>query len=302
MGGRHMNLQMLAIFDAVLLEGNVTRAAARIGISQSSASKGLSQLREIVGDPLFLRSGSGVAPTHKAMEIADTVRFALGSLGALTSRSDSFDPTASRIRFHVGATDYVSFVLMPALAKRLAEVAPFVSLEVHPIEPVVPEELLLLGKVDIVLSSVRSVSHPIYRQELFHDGYVCMWRHGHPFGIGPITIEQFASARHLAIPRQNGARERVLQDVMQKLGVSRDVALQVPQMLAIPATLTETNLVATVARRTALMFADTHPLVICTHPLPLSRFSVSQLWHARTQKSHSQQWLRGLIASVALTL
>mgnify|MGYP000005099028 FL=1 len=302
MDGRHLDLQLLAIFDAVLLEGNVTRAAARIGISQSSASKGLSQLRQIVGDPLFLRSGRGVTPTHKAIEIADKVRLVLGSLGSLTSPGNSFDPATSRIRFNIGATDYVSFVLLPVLARRLAKIAPFVSLEVHPIEPAVPEELLLLGKADIVLSSVRSVSHPIYRQELFRDGYVCLWRRGHPYGTGPITVEQFASARHLAMPRQNGARERVLQDVMQGLGIARDVALQVPQMLAIPATLSETDLIATVARRTALAFADTYALQISAHPLPLGRFSVSQLWHARTQSSQSQRWLRDVIASVAQTL
>lgn len=212
MSGRHVDLQMLAIFDAVLVERNVTRAAAKIGISQSSVSKGLSQLRAIVGDPLFLRSRTGVTPTHKAIEIADRVRLALSSLGSLTSQNDSFNPRTSRIRFHLGATDYVSFVLLPTLVRRLAAIAPLVSLEVLPIEPVIPEELLLLGKADIVLSSARSVCHPIYRQELFRDDYVCLWRLGHPLGDGPITVEQFASARHLAIPRQNGARERALQD------------------------------------------------------------------------------------------
>src|SRR5690606_38589877 len=153
----------------------VTRAAERVGISQSSASKGLAQLRDHFGDPLFLRSGRGVAPTHKAMEIAERVRNALSSLGSLASRDEPFDPATARTLFHIGATDYVSFVLLPALVQRLARIAPHASIEVHPIEPAMPEELLLLGKADIVLSSVRSVSHPIYRQELFRDGYVCLW-------------------------------------------------------------------------------------------------------------------------------
>jgi DNA-binding transcriptional LysR family regulator len=149
---------------------------------------------------------------------------------------------------------------------------------------------------------VRSVSHPVYRQELFRDGYVCLWRQGHPFGTGPIDVEQFASARHLAMPRQTGARERVLQDVLQRLGIFRDVALQVPHMLAIPATLAETDLIATVARRTAVAFAENYSLAISPHPLPLGRFSVSQLWHARTQVSQAQRWLRDVIASASQTL
>lgn len=297
-----LDFQWLAVFDALLVEGNVTRAAARVGVSQSSASKALAQLRAHFGDPLFLRSGRGVAPTHKALEISERVRAALTSLSMLRAGGDVFTPAESRMRFHVGATDYVSFVLLPALAKVLAREAPFITLEVHPIEPAMPEELLLLGKADIVLSSVRSVSHPIYRQELFRDGYVSLWRKGHPLGRGPLSLEQFASARHLSMPRQNGARERVLQDVLQRLGIARDVALQVPHMLAIPVTLAETDLIATVARRTAVAFARSYPLHISATPLPMSRFSVSQLWHARTQKSAAAQWLRGVIAEVAVSL
>ena len=128
---------------------------------------------------------------------------------------------------------------------------------------------------------------------------MCLCRAGHPALADPVPIEQFVSSRHLAMPRQNGARERVLQDTLQRLGVTRDVAVQVPHMLAIPATLTATDLVATMACRVAREFAARHPLQVLAHPLPLPDFPVSQLWHDRTRRSPSHQWLRDTVYDLA---
>lgn len=299
---KNIDLGLLVIFDAVLRECNVTRAAHRIGMSQSTVSKGIAQLRVLFGDPLFLRCGSGMVPTHKALEAAANVRQAIGLLNGLTCTDEGFDPATARQNFNVGTTDYVSYVLMPALMSRLEQIAPGVSITIHPIEPEVPEEMLLTGKVDLVLSSVTSVSHPIHRMELFKDQYVCVRRLAHPLCGAPMTVEQFASSRHLAMPRQSGARDRMLQDVLQRMGLSRDVALQVPHMLAIPATLVATDLVATVAERLAKVFAERYPLEVSPHPLSLESFSVSQLWHSRTQESLSQRWLRDTIVAIAKTL
>ncbi|MBV7481433.1 LysR family transcriptional regulator [Bordetella sp. BOR01] len=299
---KNVDLNLLLVFDAVLAEKNVTRAARRLGASQSAVSKGLAQLRIVFGDALFLRDGRGVVPTHKALEIAEHVRQAILALNALVSPADAFDAQTARAHFDIGATDYVSLVLLPVLVRKLSEVAPAVSLTVHAIDHWMPEEMLLAGKADLVLSSVSAVTFPLYRQALFDDGYVCLCREHHPLLADTLTVEQFASCRHLSMPRQNGARERVLQDVMQRMGVSREVTVQVPHMLAIPATLAATDLIATLALRVARTFAQLHALRIVPHPLPLGSFSVSQIWHDRTHKSAPQQWLRGVIASVAAGL
>ncbi|ARP78958.1 LysR family transcriptional regulator [Bordetella genomosp. 6] len=296
---KHLDLNLLMIFDAILAEGHVTRAAERLAMSQSAVSKGLAQLRQAFGDPLFLRASRGVVPTHRALEIADQVRQAIAALNNLASPVTEFDARSARAHFNIGATDYVSFVLLPGLMRRLQETAPHVSLTLHDMESMMPEEMLLAGKVDLVISSVTSVNFPIYRQELFRDHYVCLCRVGHPALADPVPIEQFVSGRHLAMPRQNGARERVLQDTLQRLGVTRDVAVQVPHMLAIPATLTATDLMATMAHRVAREFAARHPLQVLAHPLPLPDFPVSQLWHDRTRRSPSHQWLRDTVYDLA---
>lgn len=297
---RALDLNLLVIFDAILAEGNVTRAAERIAMSQSTVSKGLAQLRTVFGDPLFLRAGRGVVPTHKALEISPGVRQAIQALQNLTQPSEAFDPRTSRLHFNIGATDYVTFVLLPALLTRLERIAPHVSITMHDVESRVPEEMLLSGKVDLALSTVVSVNFPIYRQELFQDHYVCVMRDGHPLASGgAITSEQFVACRQLSMPRQNGARERVLQDAIQREGLTRDVAVQVPHMLAIPPILAAGNLISTVANRAAQEFARLHPLRVLPHPLSVPGFAISQLWHDRTQRSASQQWLRETIGQIA---
>jgi len=302
MSGKHLDLQLLMVFDAIMSERNVTRAAERLSIGQPAVSKALTQLREVFGDPLFLRSGRGVIPTYKALEIADEVREAIAALNGLLGPTEDFDPGSARAEFNLGATDYVSLVLLPHLMKRLDKMAPRLSIKVQMIEPMTPEEMLLTGKVDLVLSTVTTTSFPIYRQELFRDSYVCVGREGHPMLRAAPTLEQFAACRHLAMPRQNGARELVLQDVMQRFGVNRNVAMQIPYLLAAPPILLATDLIMTLASRAAVALAQLHPLRVSAHPLPLPEFPVFQLWHDRTHRSASHRWLRDEIAAAGAQL
>lgn len=157
---KHLDLNLLMIFDAILAEGHVTRAAERLAMSQSAVSKGLAQLRQAFGDPLFLRASRGVVPTHRALEIADQVRQAIAALNSLAGPVTEFDARSAHAHFNIGATDYVSFVLLPGLMRRLQETAPHVSLTLHDMESMMPEEMLLAGKVDLVISSVASVNFP----------------------------------------------------------------------------------------------------------------------------------------------
>ncbi|MGD9945455.1 MAG: LysR family transcriptional regulator [Burkholderiaceae bacterium] len=313
MSAKHLDLQLLAIFDAIMSERNVTRAADRLALSQPAVSKGLMQLREVFGDPLFLRSGRGVVPTHRALELTEEVRKAITALNGLLGPAPVFDPGSARAEFNIGATDYVSLVLLPGLMERLGKGASRVSIKVQMIEPLTPEEMLLTGKVDLALSTVTSTSFPLHREELFRDAYVCVCRDGHPLlseGAAQDvlaarrvpTLAQFAASRHLAMPRQNGAREMILQDVMQRAGVSRDVAMQIPYLLAVPPVLLATDLIMTLASRAAAALAQQHPLCVLPHPLPLPEFPVFQIWHDRTHRSASHRWLRDEIAAAAARL
>lgn len=293
-----LGLNLLLIFDAILAEGNVTRAAERLQINQSTVSKGLAQLRKVFDDPLFLRAGRGVVPTHKASELAEDVRQAIAALHKLTEPAEAFEPATAHLHFNIGATDYVAFVMLPALLAALARQAPHVTLAIH--DAAGPEEMLLSGKVDLALSTVAAASFPLYRQELFHDRYVCMYRRGHPLlQETGITLEQFFACQHLSMPRQNGARERILQDAIQREGLTREVTVQVPHMLAIAPTLEATDLISTVAGRVARAVSATHAVQAVAHPLELPGFAISQLWHDRTQRSASHEWLRRLIATLS---
>ncbi|TCT09597.1 DNA-binding transcriptional LysR family regulator [Paralcaligenes ureilyticus] len=282
-----------------MVERNVTRAADRVEISQSSASKDLTQLRILFGDPLFLRTRRGVVPTHKALEVAEDVRRAIQALNNLSKARGEFEPQTAQVEFNIGATDYVSFVLLPKLLEKLTSSAPSTRITIHDIDQLPAEEMLLSSKVDLVLSSAASVSFPLYRQELFRDNYVCVSRKNHPAIKKNFTLAQFLACRHLGMPGQNGGRERVLPDVMRQMELSRDVAIYLPHLLSVPPMLIATNLVMMLASRVAEAFAAAYPIKIYKHPLRLGDFGVYQLWHERTHRSQSHQWLRALIKSTS---
>ena len=292
-----MDLTLLLIFEAVMAELNVTRAAARLDMNQSSVSKGLSELRDIFNDPLFLRTAKGVVPTHRAGELAGSIHNAINVLsGLLASGTEKkFDPANARMVFNVAATDYVSFVLLPKLLKNILEVAPGIRIMVHDIGNTSPEEILLSGKADLVLSAVGSVTFPVYRQEIFCDSYVCLARENHPIAKDTMSTDVFRSCDHIAMPGQNGSKERMLADLMQRIGLSRSVPVHLPHFLSVPPILTNTNLIITIARKIAEDFCKTYPLKVFEHPLPLDKFGIYQLWHDRTNLSESHQWFRKTI-------
>lgn len=294
-----MDRMLLRIFEAVMSERNVTRAAERLNLHQSTVSKGLSQLRERFGDALFLRNGRGVVPTHRALELAEPVHRALSALDDLLVPASTFQASRADTRFAVAANDYVCAILLPDLLARLALEAPAVEIHVQSVGDAVPDELLTSGRVDLVLSGFGNISYPLHRQRIFSDHYVCVARAGHPAFANGFSLDAFVAARHLAIPRQTGAREMVLQDAMQRLGVERHVAVQVPHMLAVPTVLAATDLIATIGLRMAGFFRRHHDLAMAPLPVPVDEFGVYALWHNRTHASPSHQWLRQVIAGLS---
>lgn len=297
---RQLDIQLLAVFEALLTEQNVTRAAERVNLSQSATSKALGRLREMFGDPLFMRSPRGVTPTHRAMELAPRIRHMLEAARALLDTQGEFDALSATTVFNVAASDYISFVLLPVLIPFLETMAPGTRLAVHDLNQLTPEEMLLSGRVDLALASVARVSRPLHRQEVFHDEYVCVGRSGQ--GGRTMELPDFVNARQLVIPRQNGGGMAVVDDALAQLSLSREVVASVPHFMSIPGVLSSTDLVATVPSRVGTFFAGKFDLKVYPHPLSLPRFAISQVWHHRTDTSASHRWLRENVARVCATL
>lgn len=294
-----VDLNLLRVLDVLLAERHVTRAAGRLGLTQSAASHALARLRAQLGDPLLVRGPRGaLVPTARAEALQPVVAHALAELAAVW-RGGGFTPATARRNFHLAAGDYAELVLLPALVARLAALAPGVELFVR----TVPEDVagaLASGAVDAVLAPARprDLTGGCFQRALFDETFTCAVRAAHPGARGRLTLDRFCALDHLLIaPR--GTAGGFVDDALAALGRRRRVALAVPHFLIAPLVLAGTDLIATVPRRIATAFAPMVDLALRPPPIELTGFTTHLLWHERAAADPAQRWLRDQIVAVA---
>ena len=290
---RAVNLNLLAAFDALLEERNVTRAASRMGVTQSAMSSSLAQLRVLFDDPLFRRTPRGIEPTPRALELGDPIRRGLALFDrALTPRS--FDPRSESRVFVLATSDYVEFVLLPPLLKRLAREAPGVRLEVRPWGLQQVPKTLHTGEVDLMIGFYNEV--PAHHAEtlLFDEHYVCIARKGHP-GLGrKPTLKSWLAQKHVLVSQQAGSPGTVDRALAAR-DLKRTIGARVSHFLLVPTLVAQTDLVAAVNARVATAFAGSLALRVFPPPLPLPKGRIGQVWHEQLEHDPAQRWFRQLI-------
>lgn len=292
---RSIDVNLLVALDALLDERSVTRAAERMGVSQSAMSRTLARLRELVGDPLLVRNVNEMERTPVAEDLCGPLREALGRLDALVTEREAFDPASSTRSFRLELTDHVAVALLPALLPRLRTQAPGVDLEVAPPEGE-PEARLIERRTELFIGGVVQDVPGLFRQALFEEELVCVVRHDHPAREDLHRIDRYAALDHLMISPRGTSREGVVDRALAAHDLQRRVVLRLPQFLVAPLVVASTDLVATIPRRVAEALAHDGRLAIVAPPLPLASFTVHQVWHERHHHDHGHRWLRQQVA------
>lgn len=290
-----IDLNLLVAFDVLMQERNVTRAAGRLGLTQSAMSHTLSRLRVLFADPILARRGSEMVKTALAEQLEGPIRQALSDLGGLVRSRVAFDPATAKRVFRVASSDYGQLVVLPKLVARIAAEAPFVDLVVK--TPSHPERVLGDGTFDVAIAPARpETPSGIQRTRLFADRLVVLMRREHPAAHGALDLERYLSLRHALIaPR--GGRGGMVDDVLADLGRERRIVLTVPSFLVAPRVLLDADVVLTAPERLARSVADL-PLVIRDLPLDVPAFGFFLLWHERSHHDPAHVWLRARIADV----
>src|SRR5580658_9972979 len=297
-----IDLNLLVALDALLAERSVTRAAFRIGITQSAASHALARLRKLTGDELLVRGRSGMVPTVRAEAMGAPLRRALEDITGTLSSPLTFDPKTARLRVFIGTSDYSELVLLPGIMARLAREAPGVELRVLTLGDD-PASELSSGKLDIVLMPppLGEGAPGIRGQRILRDRFVCVARNGHPLAKRKaLTVSRFAGAIHALISPW-GMEGGFVDDALARLGLKRRVAVAVPHFLAAPHIIASSDLLLTVPERVAQVVAGPLNLAVLAPPqeLELTGFTMSILWHERTHEDPARRWLRDLIVAEA---
>lgn len=293
-----LDLNLLRVLDALLVERHLTRAARRVGLSQPAMSHALSRLRARFGDPLFVRTPQGLVPTARAEQVEGPLRESLAAIARCLEGGARFDAAAATRAFTVATADYGSFVLAPSLIARITRDAPGVDLWVRTIADD-PFAQLARGDADMVLGPVRERDAPggVHGRTLYEERFVCLVRDGHPRVKKKLDLDAYTELPHLFVaPR--GTPGGVVDRVLAEHGRRRRVAVAVPHFLLAPHLIATSDMVLTIGSRVAEAFCAMLPLKVFAPPVEIPGFSVRMLWHDRQHHDPAQQWLRAQVLDV----
>ncbi|KAB8314612.1 LysR family transcriptional regulator [Tolypothrix campylonemoides VB511288] len=293
-----LDLNLLMALHALLKERSVTRAAQTLGLSQSATSHALNRLRKLFDDPLLVRTSQGMIPTPRAENLLEPLRQILSEIEQLI-QTPTFDPKTAQGTIQIVATDYATVVILPRVLKRVAEEAPHLDIECHHWREDTLEQLRN-GAIDLALGGQNPPdSNEFNFQQLFVEDFVSIVRADHPVTQSEFTLEAFLAWSHALITVTN-SRMGYIDAVLKKLGVKRRILLRLPHFLSAPLIVAKTDLILTLPRRLAMLFAEFANLCLLDPPVELDKFNYIQVWHKRRQHEPMHTWLRELIASQML--
>ncbi|MGE0313656.1 MAG: LysR family transcriptional regulator [Lautropia sp.] len=289
------DVQLLRLFDLLYRTQSVTRSAALLGLSQPTVSIWLGRLRRQLGDPLFVRTPSGMQPTPRADALIAPAREALDTLRRLVARETAFEPSASSRRFRICMTDASHITLLPHLLAHVRTHAPGASLEAARIDDSTAHALQS-GEADLAVGLVPWLESGFYQQSLFPQDWVCLVNADHPRVGRSLTIRAYRDEAHIGIVAGTGSK--LLADALVRHRIARRVLLELPGFLGLAAIVSTTDLVATLPRHIGETLAAGGGLKVHDCPVPVPPFTVKQHWHTRYHHDPGNRWLREAVASL----
>jgi len=288
-----VDLNLLIVFDALMQEHNLTRAGRRLGLSQPATSHALARLRHMLNDDLFIRTPEGMQPTPRAVQMAEPVRDALRVLH-LTLEPEDFDPMQSSYGFTLLVNNYAARAVVPALAHRVGDAAPNVSLDIRPIGAVDVLDQLDAGGADVALGNLVDGGERFKCVRVTDDDYVALLDREHPAaGVSGLSPQRLAEIPHVVIT-SSGDDTSFIDERLEEHGLARKIATRVP-FLSIVLMLVGADRLAVVPRRAANGLAVVCPLVVKELPFGSPRITLSMIWHRRLDNHPAQRWLRSVI-------
>jgi len=306
---RTLDLNLLRVFDEVMAERSLTRAARNLSLTQPAVSNALRRLRGTLGDELVVREGQGMAPTPLALALWPTVREALRQLQASLAPS-SFEPLTASTTFVLAMADATAAELMPGLIDILEHDAPGVAMRVVPLTTRDPRRLLNDGTADLAVGHFPSVLADLVvraqgddavafaHQRLYDGQYVCVMRAGHPLARGPLTLDKFCAARHMLVSF-SGRPYGFIDESLAALGRKRQVVLTVNQFFTAGRVVANSNLLTVLPQHFVSVTGIADQLVLRPLPFDVAPVHVDAVWHSRMETQSAHMWLRSAVLRAA---
>lgn len=283
------DLNLLRVFDVLLREQNVSRAAERLALSQPTVSNALARLRELLDDPLLVRIGRRMQPTPKALALEGPIRAALLQIEQTLTVGDSFDPGQSRQTFRLAMTDFVEQWCMPALLRRLQDRAPNLRLDVAPLATSLPIDALDRGQLDLVVGRFNEIPARFVRHLWRSETLQIAVRKDHPQISGDLDLETFLRLRHLWV--YGGQTRGMVDQWLGEQGLVRQIVYTTPNYLQAAHLVATTDLLTVLPTRLAEYFARLLPLQVLELPFDVGQFHLELVYLAQRERDTALQWL-----------
>ena len=306
---RTFDLNLLKVFDEVMTERSLTKAAQRLALSQPAVSNALRRLRLALDDELLVRKGRALEPSARALALWPLVRETLHQLQHALAPS-VFTPASAEQVFVLAMADATAAELMPGLVAVLGSEAPGCSLRVLPLTTRDPRALLDSGQADLAIGhfpaaladlSARAQAGEaasFLHHRLFQGDYVCVMRQGHPFASGPLSLNRYCNARHLLVSF-SGRAYGFVDEALAIHGRQRRVVLTVNQFFTAGKVVAHSDLLTVLPRHFINVTGFADQLVQRELPFEVPSIQVDALWHQRQDGVGAHAWLRSKVRALA---
>jgi DNA-binding transcriptional LysR family regulator len=306
MNFRTLDLNLLRVFDTVMAERNLTRAADRLAMTQPAVSNALRRLKEAVGEALFTRAAFGVVPTARAEALWPEVRTALAQLRDVFEPT-AYDPTRQPRTFALAMADAASALLLPPLLQALQQARALADLRVLPLTTRDPTPLLDRGEADLAVGHfpelvTRQVTladtAPLRHQRLDESEHVCVMRRDHPLAAGELTLDGYCAAEHLLVSF-SGRPQGQVDEALAGLGRQRRVVLAVNQFFTAGRVVAQTDLLTVMPRAYLAVTGAVEALVCRPLPITLAPLQLRMVWHRRHDIDPAHRWLHDQVIAAS---
>ncbi len=303
-----VDLNLLVYLDVLLRERNVTKAAEQLGITQPAMSNSLKRLRDLLHDPLLVRTSNGMTATEHALTLQPIIRDMIGNAEKIVQPRQGFAAASSTRVFRIMASDYAESTLVPALLNQLAEQAPHIVLDVLTPSDVEFEDIEL-GRVDMAINRFDAIPQSFHQIGIWQDSFSCLMSATNPLHK-KLDLNAYLSARHIWVSKTGmGVGVGVSPDQARRLGwVDEALAKQnkkrhisvFTRHYQVAALLAKQNdLIATLPTRTAQLHANDADLVIKPPPFDIPPFDLKMAWGPLLHHNQGHQWLRQQVLAIA---
>jgi DNA-binding transcriptional LysR family regulator len=295
MNTTRIDLNLLATLEALLAERNVTKAAARLHLSQPAVSAQLNRLRALFDDPLLIPGRRGMTPTAKALELLEPLRQGLDQVRTTLEAHRNFDPAKARLTVGIACTDYLQVAAVEPLVLRLRTRAPGMRVAIRNLDLPQVEMQMERGLIDLVFMTPGSAPQSLRSRHLFDERYVLIGRIDHPRLRRRPTVAEFAQLEQVIVSIRGGEFSTPVDDALAAFGLKRNVVLSAASFQFVPEIVSRSDFVALVPERLIRQRAD---VKVMEPPIPVEGFDVGMVWHECTHAHAGHRWIRAEAAKL----